>query len=97
MAAPAPVSRGADDVRNVFMNAFLEPEVLSRVDALAPIASDLGLSMAQLALAWCLRQSNVASVIIGVTRASQLDDNAKASGQRLPEDVVARIEEIFPA
>jgi aryl-alcohol dehydrogenase-like predicted oxidoreductase len=90
-------TRAADPQRNVFMNAFLADEELARIDALAPLADELGMSMAQLALAWCLRQTGVSSVIVGVTRGSQLEDNAKASGRTLPPEVVERIDEIFPA
>jgi len=88
-------SRAADDFRNQFMDAFLDPAVLERVDALRPLADELGISMAQLALAWCLREPQVASVIVGATRRSQLEDNCKASGIRLPADALARIDEIF--
>ena len=89
-------TRAADSVRNVFMKAFLEPETLARTDRLQPLADRLGISMAQLALAWCLAEPNVASVITGVTRVSQLEDNAKASGLRLPEEIVEQIDAIFP-
>ena len=77
------------------MGDFLRPEVVARVDALKPVASDLGISLPQLALAWCLRQSAVSSVIVGVTRVAQLEDNAKASGLRLTSETVARIDEIL--
>jgi aryl-alcohol dehydrogenase-like predicted oxidoreductase len=90
-------SRGADPQRNVFMSAFLEPEALTRIESLRPLASECGLSMAQLALAWCLRQPGVSSVIVGVTRAEQLEDNLAASGVALPDDVVARIDALFPS
>jgi voltage-dependent potassium channel beta subunit len=89
-------SRAADPQRNQFMDAFLEDEVLARVDRLQPLADELGLSMAQLALAWCLREPNVASTIVGVTRSEQLDDNVKASGRKLPAEVLDAIEELFP-
>ncbi len=89
-------TRASDGARNVFMNAFLEPEVLADTDRLAPLAAQLGISMAQLALAWCLAESNIASVITGVTRVSQLEDNVKASGLRLPAEILAQIDAIFP-
>jgi voltage-dependent potassium channel beta subunit len=89
-------SRGADPARNRFMGAYLEDEPLARVDRLRPLAERLGLSMARLALAWCLRQPGVASVIVGVTRDAQLDDDVAAAGVRLPDDAVAAIDEIFP-
>ena len=89
-------TRAADSVRNVFMNAFLDAGTLASTDRLAPLAAQLGISMAQLALAWCLAEANVASVITGVTRVSQLEDNVKASGLRLPEEILAQIDAIFP-
>lgn len=89
-------SRAADERRNQFMQDFLQPDVLERVDALRPLADELGLSLAQLALAWCLRRPEVASVIVGATRVEQLDENAKASGRGLPREVQARIDELFP-
>jgi voltage-dependent potassium channel beta subunit len=95
-AVPAD-SRGADPQRNVFMSAFLEEEALSRIEALRPLAADVGLSMAQLALAWCLRQPSVSSVIVGVTRPEQLTDNLEAAGKTLPTELQARIDALFPA
>jgi aryl-alcohol dehydrogenase-like predicted oxidoreductase len=92
-----PGSRGADPERNVFMSRYLTPEELARVEQLRPLAADLGLSLAQLALAWCLRQPGVASVIVGVTRASQLEDNVKASGRRLPQEALQQLDAIYPA
>jgi len=89
-------TRAADSVRNVFMKSFLEPGTLARTDRLQPLAEELGISMAQLALAWCLAEPNVASVITGVTRVSQLEDNVKASGLRLPEEILERIDAICP-
>ena len=58
-----------------------------------PIAEAAGLSMAQLALAWVLRQPNVASAIIGATRPEQVHDNVKAAGIRLGDDTVAAIDD----
>ncbi len=90
-------SRGADPERNQFMGRYLEDEALARVDRLRPLAADLGLSLAQLALAWCLRWPAVSSAIVGATRIPQLEDDCKASGVVLADEVLARIEEIFPA
>jgi voltage-dependent potassium channel beta subunit len=89
-------SRAADAKRNLFMNAYLEPDIVAQVDRLVPLAAELGLSMPQLALAWCLRQPSVASVIVGVTKTAQLEDNVAASGTSLPEEILARIDAIFP-
>ena len=88
-------TRAADESRNQFMTDFLRPETLTRVDALEPVAREAGISMPQLALAWCLRQRNVSSVIIGATRVPQLEENAKASGLRIPAEVLERIDELL--
>jgi voltage-dependent potassium channel beta subunit len=90
-------TRAADTFRNQFMRAYLEPASLARVDALRPLAAELGLSLAQLALAWCLRSPAVSSVIVGATRAEQLEDNAKASGVAIPPEIAARIDAIAPS
>jgi aryl-alcohol dehydrogenase-like predicted oxidoreductase len=90
-------SRAADDQRNQFMKAFLEPDCLDRVDRLAPIADELGITLSQLALAWCLRQPNVASAIIGATRIPQLEENAGAAGIAIPAEVEARIDAVLSA
>jgi voltage-dependent potassium channel beta subunit len=89
-------TRAAHPFQSRFMEAFLTDDVLARVERLRPIAGDLGLTMAQLALAWCLRQDGVASVIVGATRPAQLAETAKASGVKLPPDAVAAIDRLFP-
>ena len=65
--------------------------MLERVQRLRPIADGLGLTMAQLALAWILREPNVASAIVGASRPEQLRDNAAASGVELDEETVREI------
>jgi voltage-dependent potassium channel beta subunit len=90
-------SRAADTERNRFMEEFLRPEVLHPVDELSPLARDLGLSLAQLALAWCLRTPAVASAIVGVTKESQLRDNVAAAGVTLPAEVIEKLDALFPA
>ena len=67
--------------------------VLERVQLLRPIADGLGLTMAQLALAWILREPNVASAIVGSSRPEQLCDNAAASGVSLDEATLGAIED----
>jgi len=89
-------SRAADQDRNRFMTDFLAPEELARVEKLRPLADAQGISMAQLALAWCLRKPNVASAIIGATRKPQLEENVKASGLKLSDEIVAKIDALFP-
>jgi len=90
-------TRAADAFRNQFMGAYLRDDQLARVDRLRPLADESGLSMAQLALAWCLREPGVSSVIVGATRLEQLEDNCQASGRTLDPTVLERIDRLFPA
>ena len=92
-----PASRAADTERNTFMDAFLEPETQQRIDALAPLAAELEVSLAQFALAWCLRGSGISSVIVGVSNAEQLKENVAASGLHVPDEIAARVDAIAPA
>ena len=89
-------SRAADARLGRWMGRYLDDATTERVERLRPLAADLGLSMAQLALAWCLRDARISAVIIGATRRSQLDENAKAVAAELPEDAVRAIDEWFP-
>jgi aryl-alcohol dehydrogenase-like predicted oxidoreductase len=77
------------------MQGFMTDEILGRVQDLRPIADDLGLSMAQLALAWVLQNRNVAAAIIGASRPEQVADNVKAAGVTLDADVLTRIDDIL--
>jgi aryl-alcohol dehydrogenase-like predicted oxidoreductase len=86
-------SRAADPTQNMFLNGGnLDQTTLTGVQKLVPIADGLGLSMAQLALAWCLRQKNVSSVICGASKPSQVEDNAGASGVTLSPETLAAID-----
>ncbi|HET7152596.1 MAG TPA: aldo/keto reductase family protein [Candidatus Kapabacteria bacterium] len=89
-------SRASDEVSlNYMSQKYMTPEWLARVDALKPIAEKNGLSMAQLALAWCLRRREITCTIIGATKIEQLKDNAGASGKRLSAEDLAKIDEII--
>jgi aryl-alcohol dehydrogenase-like predicted oxidoreductase len=92
-APPPQGSRATDPASNAFMEPLLQQPVLEAVERLRPIADELGISLAQLAVAWVLRQSNVSSAIVGATRVEQVESNAAASGVRLEEGVLARIDE----
>jgi aryl-alcohol dehydrogenase-like predicted oxidoreductase len=72
---------------------FLADETLTAVQKLAPIAQDVGVSMATLALAWVLSNDNVSAAIVGATRPEQVTENVKASGVKLDEEVKRRIDE----
>ena len=93
---PPPGSRAASAEMNQFMETagrhYRSDYLLEAVSALKPIASELGLSMVQLALAWVLRRTEVASAIIGASRPEQIADNVKAIGVRIPDDALARID-----
>jgi aryl-alcohol dehydrogenase-like predicted oxidoreductase len=78
-----------------FMERALDQTVLERVQQLRPVAEELGLSMAQLALAWVLREENVASAIIGASRPEQVEENAGASGVELDPATLERIDEVL--
>jgi aryl-alcohol dehydrogenase-like predicted oxidoreductase len=74
---------------------FLSDRTLEAVQKLKPIAAELGLSMAGLALAWVLHNDNVAAAIIGASRPEQVSENVGASGVKLDDDVIARIDEVL--
>ena len=91
--APPAGSRATDEKGGADMiKRFLDDETLGRVQELAPVAADLGLSTAQLAVAWVLQNENVAGAIIGASRPDQVVDNAVAAGVRLDDDVLKRID-----
>jgi aryl-alcohol dehydrogenase-like predicted oxidoreductase len=74
---------------------FMKDDLLTRVQALKPIAEDAGLSSAQLALAWVLQNDNVAAAIIGASRPEQLKENVVAAGVRLEPELMTRIDEVL--
>jgi aryl-alcohol dehydrogenase-like predicted oxidoreductase len=87
-------SRATDDKGGANMiKRFMRDDVLERVQALKPIAAELDLSMAQLAVAWVLQNDNVASAIIGASRPEQVHDNAGAAGVTIPAELLSRIDE----
>jgi len=91
---PLPAGSRATDKNGAnTMSRFMKPEVLTRVQALQPLAEEAGLSMAQLALAWVLANDNVAAAIIGASRPSQIADNVGALGVSLEADLRQRIDE----
>ena len=89
-------SRATDQKGGAAMiERWMRDDVLDAVAQLKPIADDLGLTQAQLSLAWVLSNENVASAIIGASRPEQVVSNAEASGVVLERDVLDRIEGIF--
>ena len=93
---PPPGSRATDEKQNMFMNRFFDqPGLLEKVQRLATIAKEVGCTMSQLALAWCLRRPEITSCIVGATRPEQLEENGEASGIRLEPATISRIEEML--
>ncbi|ATB36640.1 potassium channel subunit beta [Cystobacter fuscus] len=93
---PPPGSRATDDKGGADqIKRFMRDEVLARVQQLKPVADEVGLSMAQLAVAWVLQNPNVSSAIIGASRPEQVTENVKAAGVKLSAEVMQRIDEII--
>lgn len=90
-------SRAADARVNMFMmgRSLMSDETLNRVEKLKSIAKDEGITLTQMALAWCLRESNISSVIIGATKLAQIDDNVTASGIKLSTEALSKIESVL--
>jgi len=87
-------SRATDDKGGANMvKRWLRPDVLERVQKLKPIAAELDLSLAQLAVAWVLQNDNVATAIIGASRPEQVFANAKASGIELSAETLTAVDE----
>lgn len=95
--APLPQGSRATDEKGgaQMIKGLLRDEVLERVQGLRPVADELGLTMAQLAIAWVLSNDNVSAAIIGASRPEQVHDNAKAAGVTLPAEVLARIDAVL--
>jgi voltage-dependent potassium channel beta subunit len=93
--AEAPVGSRAAQEKYGNLFGLLTDENLDKVELLKEVASNNELTLAQLALAWILRQSNVASALVGASRPEQLEENVKASGVKLNEETLTRIEDIL--
>jgi len=81
---------GADMIKR-----FMNDDVLTRVQGLKPVADEMGLSMAALAVAWVLQNDNVAAALIGASRPEQVAQNVEAAGVRIPDDLMARIDDVL--
>ena len=88
-------SRATTENGSGFIAKFMRDDVLERVQQLKPLAAEVDLSLAQLAVAWVLQNRNVASAIIGASRPEQVIENVKAAGVVLPEDLMRRIDAII--
>ncbi len=88
-------SRAADPKANMYMDRFLNERCLVKVRALKKLADEAGMPLARLAVAWTLRLPSVASSLLGATKISQIEENVKASGTVLGDDLLAAIEAVL--
>ncbi|MET0839905.1 MAG: aldo/keto reductase family protein [Marmoricola sp.] len=92
--APPEGSRATDAKGGADMiKRFMEDDVLTRVQDLEPIAKEVDLTMAQLAVAWVLQNDNVAAALVGASRPEQVTENVKAAGVTIPDELMTRIDE----
>ena len=94
---PAPEGSRATDTKGgqSMISRWMRDDVLTKVQGLRPIADELDLTMAQLAVAWVLQNDNVAAAIIGASRPEQISENVKASGVEIPADLMERIDHVL--
>ncbi|MEO6793540.1 MAG: aldo/keto reductase family protein [Mycobacterium sp.] len=93
---PPAGSRATDDKGGANMiKRFMTDDVLTRVQQLRPVADELGLTTAQLSVAWVLQNDNVAAALVGASRPEQVLENVKASGVRIPDELMARIDTVL--
>jgi len=91
---PPPGSRAASEEMGGWIDRLMQPQLLRAVQELKPIAEEAGLTLPQFALAWVLREPNVASAIIGASRPEQVRENARASGAIVDTQLFIRAEAI---
>jgi aryl-alcohol dehydrogenase-like predicted oxidoreductase len=93
---PPPGSRGSDAEHGKFMtDEMADHDLLTRIQALRSVADGVGLTMAQLAIAWVLANDNVAAAIVGASRPDQLTDTVAAAGVKLTPETLAAIDEVL--
>ena len=97
MGAPADSRAASATMGTMLDKAYLARPVLEAVQQIKPLAASAGLTLAQFALAWVLRQPNVASAIIGATRAEQIEENVAASGAAVDPNLFAEAERLIDA
>ena len=94
--APPEGSRAADEKGGADMiKRFMNDDTLTRVQDLQPVADELDLSMAQLAVAWVLQNDNVATALVGASRPEQVTENVRAAGVKIPAELMTRIDEVL--
>ena len=91
---PPPGSRATSSEMGGFIDRLMKREILEAVQRLRPLAAEAGLTLPQFALAWVLREPNVASAIVGASRPEQIDENAAASGATVDPALFEQAERI---
>jgi aryl-alcohol dehydrogenase-like predicted oxidoreductase len=94
---PPKDTRATSDEMGRMMTRWMEKPVLEAVQKMKPLAKEAGVTMSQFALAWVLREPNVASAIVGASRPAQLDENAAASGMKIDPALFKKAEDIASA
>jgi len=92
--APQGTRASTERVQN-FVKGYLKDDLLTKVEQLEGVAKEAGLSLAQMALAWVLRMPGVSAALIGASRPEQVVENVKATGVKLDEETLQRIEAIL--
>jgi len=90
------IPEGSRAAQNENLRQRLTPDLIARVRQAKPLADALGITRAQLALAWILRHPEVSSVITGATRPEQVVSNAQAADVTLPDEIIAQLDALFP-
>lgn len=91
---PAPEgSRAADKDLSGIIEKFMSETTLTRVQGLKPLAEELGITMAQFAIAWVLQNKNVAAAIVGASKPEQITSNLAASGVVIPAEIMAKVDQ----
>jgi 1-deoxyxylulose-5-phosphate synthase len=92
---PPPGTRATSEEMGGFIDRLMQPSLLRAVQRLKPIAEEAGLTLPQFALAWVLREPNVASAITGASRPEQVRENAHSSGLIVDTQLFLRAEAII--
>ncbi|MEY2695516.1 MAG: hypothetical protein RLZZ72_772 [Actinomycetota bacterium] len=93
---PAPAgSRAADPDLSGIIEKFMSDETLTKVQGLKPLADELGITMAQFAIAWVLQNKNVAAAIVGASKPEQITSNLEASGVVIPAEIMAKVDQVL--
>jgi aryl-alcohol dehydrogenase-like predicted oxidoreductase len=92
--APPEGSRATDEKGGANMiKRFMNDDILTRVQTLKPVAEELDITMAQLAIAWVLQNDNVAAALVGASRPEQVSENVKAAGVKIPDELMRKIDD----